>query len=66
MLSRYVDEMSRQSHLLPTIVFASCLLFAGHGQIRAENLPLVSGVELQPLAAQVERVKQALELAGAS
>ena len=66
MLSRYVDEMSRQSHLLPTIVFASCLLFAGHGQIGAENLPLVSGVELQPLAAQVERVVQALKLPGAA
>jgi hypothetical protein len=32
--------------------------------LAAQPLPLVRGVELQPLAAQVERVVQALELAG--
>jgi hypothetical protein len=32
--------------------------------LRAEALPVVAGVERQPLAAQVERVVQALELAG--
>jgi len=32
--------------------------------LRAETLPVVAGVERQPLAAQVERVVQALELAG--
>jgi len=33
-------------------------------EVRADDLPVVGGVELQPLAAHVERVKQALELAG--
>ena len=30
-----------------------------------QELPIVRGVEFQPLAAQVERIEQALELAGA-
>jgi hypothetical protein len=39
-----------------------CFLFAG--TLSAQELPVVRNVELQPLAAQVERVVQALELAG--
>ena len=34
------------------------------GLANAQDLPVVRGVEFQPLAAQVERVVQALELAG--
>ena len=43
-----------------TACFFLTILSAASGQ----NLPLVEGVELQPLAAHVERVAQALELMG--
>ncbi len=45
-------------------VFAVLTAFAALAR-SAEPLPLVAGVELQPLKAQVARVVQALELAGA-
>ena len=40
------------------------ILFVSRSLAAAEPLPIVSGVELQPLAAQVKRVAQALELVG--
>jgi hypothetical protein len=43
----------------------AALLFSSTCALHAQELPLVQNVELQPLAAQVERVVQALELAGA-
>ena len=55
--------MSRQN-IVPIAVLALFFLFAFHSGILAQGLPLVSGVELQPLAAHAERVVQALELAG--
>ncbi len=47
-----------------TALFAACLCIAIANSLWAESLPIVRGVEFQPLAAQVERVVQALELAG--
>ena len=44
--------------------FTPAVFVAIVGLANAQNLPIVRGVELQPLAAQVERVAQALELAG--
>ncbi|MFO0788010.1 MAG: hypothetical protein U0805_01040 [Pirellulales bacterium] len=41
------------------------LVAAAAGAVRADELAIVRDVELQPLAAQVERVSQALELVGA-
>ena len=43
---------------------AFVLVLAGRHVVRAQTLPLVRDVELQPLASQVERVVQALELLG--
>ncbi len=34
------------------------------GQVRADELPIVDGVELQPLKAQIERLSAALEMLG--
>ena len=51
---------TRVSVLLAGVFFLFVPTFAN-----ADELPLVRGVELQPLAAQVERVAQALEVAGA-
>ena len=45
-------------------VTSACLFFAVSSWLRAQSLPLVRDVELQPLAAHAERVVQALELAG--
>ncbi len=45
-------------------VSSACLFFAISSWLCAQSLPLVSDVELQPLAAHAERVVQALELAG--
>jgi hypothetical protein len=45
-------------------VSAACLFFLVSSRLCAQSLPLVSDVELQPLAAHAERVVQALELAG--
>ncbi len=45
-------------------VFAVCLFCVPIAKLSAQELPLVRNVELQPLAAQVERVVQAMELAG--
>jgi hypothetical protein len=63
--------MSRVSGRWPIVVFVagSCfpILLIGQSNCRGadgENLPLVTGVELQPLAAQVKRVAQALDLLG--
>ena len=44
--------------------FTTAMSVALVGQANAQSLPIVRGVALQPLAAQVERVTQALELAG--
>lgn len=46
-------------------VIGTAVFLATHCTADAQKLPLVGGVELQPLAAQTERVAQALELAGA-
>jgi hypothetical protein len=43
----------------------ACFVLAGKCSTAAEPLPVVAGEELQPLAAGVRRVAQALELAGA-
>jgi hypothetical protein len=40
------------------------LLFAIYAQVRADDLPRVEGVPAQPLAAQVRRLVEALELQG--
>ncbi len=48
---------------IPTRLFA--LLHVALPAALAQDLPLVTGVEAQPLAAQAERVAAALELAGA-
>jgi hypothetical protein len=40
------------------------LIWARADFLFAQSLPVVSGIELQPIAAQVERVVQALELCG--
>ena len=47
------------------IMLAGVFFLAVPGVLCADDLPLVRGVELQPLAAQVERVVHALEVAGA-
>lgn len=44
--------------------WACLFLLVGQGRIVAEELPVVEGVELQPLAAQVRRVAEALEYLG--
>lgn len=46
-------------------VIVSAGFLTGGSAVRADDAALVRGVELQPLAAQVERVVQAMELAGA-
>ena len=54
---------SRIQQRLAAVLFGGLILeFAA--ALHAQPLPLVRGVELQPLSAQVERVVQALELAG--
>src|ERR1044072_9756530 len=40
-----------------------CLVFVA-SSLLADELPIVSNVEFQPLAAQVERVAEALEMTG--
>ena len=45
-------------------ISSACLIFAVSSWLCAQSLPLVSNVELQPLAAHAERVVQALELRG--
>ena len=44
--------------------FFGSFVLAVAAALQAQTLPLVRGVELQPLSAQVERIVQALELAG--
>jgi hypothetical protein len=56
--------MKMQYQIWLTRSFAACLFFAVAGPLGAQELPVVRNVELQPLSAQVERVAQALELAG--
>ena len=46
--------------LLPVVFF----LMAGPGPARGDDLPMVNDVELQPFAAQVKRVIEALETLG--
>jgi hypothetical protein len=45
-------------------VFFACIIFAATSALRGQELPIVTDVELQPLAAHAERVVQSLELAG--
>ena len=54
------------THTMPSSVVAAVLilLVAGLDAAIADDLPIVHGVEFQPLSAQVERVAQAMELAG--
>jgi hypothetical protein len=47
------------------VLFAACLCVACANVTWAQGWPLLNSVEVQPLSAQVERVAQALELAGA-
>ena len=44
--------------------FSTLIFFAISSSLCAESLPVVTRVELQPLAAQVERLLQALEATG--
>lgn len=46
------------------LLFAVAAVLSITGLLAAEPLPIVTNVELQPLAAQAKRVAQALELAG--
>jgi hypothetical protein len=46
------------------IAFSLACFFAIANQLWAQDMPLVSDVEIQPLAAHVERVMQALDVAG--
>src|SRR5262245_8781763 len=46
--------------------FTAAICVAVSSSLCAESLPLVANVELQPLTAQVERLLQALELAGSA
>jgi hypothetical protein len=57
--------MGTRIHSQTLRVSLACLFMAASRWLCAQNLPLVSDVELQPLAAHAERVVQALELAGA-
>lgn len=54
-----------RSSAIACSVLCALSLFGMFEVARAEPLPIVSDVELQPLAAQVKRVMQALEMAGA-
>jgi hypothetical protein len=56
--------MTAHSQCWPVKFFVVCFYFAGPAALSAQELPIVRNVELQPLAAQVERAAQALELAG--
>ena len=47
-------------------ILTASICFAVSSSLCAESLPLVTRVELQPLAAQVERVLQALESTGSA
>ena len=49
----------------PTIAWLAWVTVALRSTSAADELPLVTGVEVQPLAAQVKRVAQALEFVGA-
>ena len=55
-------KTSRRYFLL--LAAATCVFWNSDAS-RAQSLPIVSEVELQPLAAQVRRVAQALEMLGA-
>src|SRR5687768_8881661 len=56
--------MGTRVHQHLAVVLSGGLIFVFVAALRAQPLPLVRGVELQPLTAQVERVVQALERAG--
>ncbi len=57
--------MGTRIHKPAARILACSLFLAFSNAVSAESLPLVTGVELQPLAAHVERIMQALEAMGA-
>src|SRR5436190_16394587 len=59
-----VTKMRMNVRILLLGILTASIYFAVSRSLCAENLPLVTRVELQPLAAQVERVLQALESTG--
>jgi hypothetical protein len=61
-----VTNMGKHIRTPLLAIFTACHFFAISNSLCAQDLPLVPGVELQPLAAQVERVVQALELTGSA
>ncbi|HEY4309872.1 MAG TPA: CehA/McbA family metallohydrolase [Pirellulales bacterium] len=56
--------LSRKPALLFILLLTAMLLLSSNATRAAEPLTIVTGVELQPLKAQVTRLVQALELAG--
>lgn len=56
--------MRTNSRTMLVKILTATICFAVSSRLCAENLPLVTHVELQPLTAQVERVLQALESTG--
>jgi hypothetical protein len=63
---RGITNMHTNIRTLLLGILTASICFAVSGSLCAESLPLVSRVELQPLAAQVERVLQALESTGSA
>src|SRR5258705_12117725 len=61
---RRLAKMRTNSGTLLFGILSASICFAVSGRLCAESLPVVTRVELQPLAAQVERVFQALESTG--
>jgi hypothetical protein len=64
-VSRVRHDMTTPIRFLRMTFVEAVVGLAFGGSLSAQELPLVKDVELQPLAAHVERVAQALELVGA-
>ena len=56
--------MDTRIHAKLSRILLACLISAFSNTLCAQRLPLVNGTELQPLAANAERVVQTLELMG--
>jgi hypothetical protein len=61
-LNKCRSAMATSIHALPMLFVALSLSFCGNAQ--TASLPLVKGVEPQPLAAQIKRVVEALDFLG--
>ncbi len=64
-MTLYSTAVSADERRRWAVILSAALCFAIAGSLRAQELPVVRDVELQPLQAQVERLVQALEHAGA-